>query len=264
MGGGWGEGGERDGLVGDAGEGVGAGDVGGAEEVAEGEGHGAPGVEGRGAEGGAADDVVNAGQVDFFLIVACADNGVGFGREEGDAGVAGVLGHLGVDDGGLDAGLLGFASEHHGVDAGVSGAGPGEDKAVGAQHFEELEGVVGGAVFVVLAEDLGALEKDACEVDLTVVEVVEASGDGVVLQVVGGLPSAGGRVEGVVDCAVEQLIGVEEGRLPAEDFAVDPVEDELAGKYDPREAGGDGSKLKRLDVGGGQLHWRFQTGIWRP
>ena len=57
------------------------------------------------------------------------------------------------------------------------------------------------------------------------------------MQVVGGLPSAGGRVEGVVDCAVKKLVGVEEGRLPTEDFTVDPVEDQLTGKYDPREAG---------------------------
>ena len=255
---GWGRG-----LVGDAGEGVGAGYVGGAEEVAEGESHGASGVEGRGAEGGAADDVVDAGQVDFFFVVPGADNGVGFGGEEGDAGVAGVLGHLRVDDGGLDPGLLGFASEHHGVDAGVAGAGPGEDEAIGAQHLEEFQGVVGGAVLVVLAEDLGPLEEDACEVDLPVVEGVQASDNRVVLQIVSSLSAACGRVEGVVDCAVEQLIGVEKSRLPAEDFAVDLVEDELAGEDDPGESGvGLGELIGVHDVGGAPL--LSGRGIRRP
>ena len=182
----------------------------------------AGGVDGADGEVGAAEEAVGGLHVDGHLVVAGAYEGVGLGDEVDEAGVVGARGHLGAEDGGVDASLLELLAHHHDVDAGLAVADPGEDCAIGVDHAQKLGGVAADAVFFVDAHGAVEPEEDAGEIQVDAVATVEVSGDGAVLVEVGAVPGAGGAHEAAEDGPVENLVGVDEGGLPTHSLGVEP------------------------------------------
>ena len=193
----------------------------------------------------AAEEAVGGLHVDGHFVVAGADEGIGLGDEVDKAGIVGARGHLGAEDGGVDASLLKLLAHHHDVYAGLAISDPGQDRTIGIDHTEELGRVAANAVFLVDAHGAIEPEENTGEVEVDAVATIELSGDGAVLIEIGAVSRAAGAHEAAKYGPIEQFVGVDEGWLPTHSLGVEPaVAVELADVVDAWEVGADGREFQ--------------------
>ena len=118
----------------------------------------------------------------------------------------------------MNTGLFKLLTHHHNVYAGLAIADPGKDCAVGVDHAKELGGVAADSVLFVDAHGAVEPEEDTGEVEVYTVATVEISGYGAVLVEIRAVSRSGGAHEAAEDCAIEKLVGVDEGGLPTHSF----------------------------------------------
>ena len=184
-----------------------------------------------------------------------------------ETGVVGGEGHLGAEDGGEDPGAFEFPAHHHHVHARLPVPDPGQHCAVGVGHPQQLGSVATDTVLLLDAQGAVEPEERPGEVEVRSVAGIQLPDYRAVLVEVGAVPGAGRAHETAENRPVKNLVGVDEGGLPAHPLSVEPtVAVKLADIEDAGEGIAHRPELQGLNRrgcggpgGGGQVVGNFES-----